>query len=204
MIPGPSRGTSLCGGVFNAYPRPDESRYSVERLTNGMPSTHLVDLRTLDSGEQALLGAAQSVMSRAYNLYSGFYVGAAVSTASGGTFSGANVENASFGLTICAEPAAILRAYADGDVDIRAIAVVGGPSPGSAGEIVTPCGRCRQMIYEAAQVSGTDIAVLCSNADLSRVMKVRISDLLPFPFGPTQLNLQDKIDEFVGRARSRR
>lgn len=169
-----------------------------------MASSHLVDLRTLDGDEQALLHAAQSVMSRAYNLYSGFYVGAAVNTASGSTFGGANVENASFGLTICAEPAAIMRAYGEGDVDIRAIAVVGGASLGSAGEIVTPCGRCRQMIYEAAQVSGKDIVVLCSNADLSRVMKVRISDLLPFPFGPTDLSLRDKIDEFVGRARGRR
>ncbi len=169
-----------------------------------MSSSHLVDLRTLDSNEQALLQAAQSVMSRAYNLYSGFYVGAAVNTASGSTFHGAAVENASFGLTICAEPAAIMRAYAEGDVDIRAIAVVGGPSPGSAGEIVTPCGRCRQMIYEAAKVSGWDIAVLCSNADLSKVMKVRISDLLPFPFWPTELSLREKIDEFVVRARGHR
>ncbi len=169
-----------------------------------MLSPHLVDLTTLESFEQALIRAAQSVMPRAYNPYSGFYVGAAVSTASGGTFSGTNVENASFGLTICAEPAAILRAYAEGDADIRALAVVGGPVPGSAGEIVTPCGRCRQMIYEAAQVSGTDIAVLCSNADLSKVMKVRISDLLPFPFWPTELSLRGKIGEFVGRARGRR
>jgi cytidine deaminase len=169
-----------------------------------MSSSHLVDLTALDAPEQALLRAAQSAMSRAYNVYSGFYVGAAVGTASGGMFSGANVENASFGLTICAEPAAILRAYAEGDVEIRAIAVVGGPGPESAGEIVTPCGRCRQMIYEASQVSGADIAVLCSNADLSRVMKVNISELLPFPFGPVQLGLRQKVSEFVARAQRRR
>ena len=169
-----------------------------------MSSAHLMALSSLENGEQELLQRARAAMSRAYNPYSGFYVGAAVRTASGGTFAGAAVENASFGLTICAEPAAILRAYAEGDVDIRAIAVVGGPSPESAGEIVTPCGRCRQMIYEAGQVSGTDIAVLCSNADLSRVMKIRISDLLPFPFGPADLNLREKIDEFAARAKGER
>jgi cytidine deaminase len=108
-----------------------------------MSSAHLIDLGALDGDEQALIQLARAAMSRAYNPYSGFYVGAAVRTASGGTFAGAAVENASFGLTICAEPSAILRAYAEGDVDIRAITVVGGPSPESAGEIVTPCGRCR-------------------------------------------------------------
>ena len=166
-----------------------------------MSSLHLVELGTLDGDHQALLRAAQSAMSRAYNPYSDFFVGAAVGTASGKTYHGAAVENASFGLTICAEPAAITRAYADGDVDIRSIAVVGGPAPGSSGEIVTPCGRCRQMIYEAAQVSAMDIEVLCANADLSRVMKIGISDLLPFAFGPRDLSLQNRIDEFVERAK---
>lgn len=169
-----------------------------------MSSSHVIDLEALDGDERALLQLARAAMARAYNPYSGFYVGAAVRTGSGGTFAGAAVENASFGLTICAEPSAIMRAYAEGDVDIRAMAVVGGSSPESAGEIVTPCGRCRQMIYEAGQVSGTDIAVLCSNADLSRVMKVRISDLLPFAFGPADLNVREKIDEFVGRAKGGR
>jgi hypothetical protein len=60
------------------------------------------------------------------------------------------------------------------------------------------------MIYEAGQVSATDIAVLCANADLSRVMKVRISELLPFAFGPADLNMREKIDEFVGRAKGGR
>jgi cytidine deaminase len=170
-------------------------------LGSGMSSPLLIELRTLESDEQALLQRARAAMSRAYNPYSGFYVGAAVRTGSGGTFAGAAVENASFGLTICAEPSAIMRAYAEGDVGIHAIAVVGGPSPESAGEIVTPCGRCRQMIYEAGQVSGFDISVLCSNADLSKVMKVRISDLLPFAFGPADLNVRQQIDEFLGRAK---
>ena len=170
-------------------------------LGSGMSSAHLIEFRTLESDEQELLQRARAAMSRAYNPYSGFYVGAAVRTGSGGAFAGAAVENASFGLTICAEPGAIMRAYAEGDVDIRAIAVVGGPGPESSGEIVTPCGRCRQMIYEEGQVSGTDIAVLCANADLSRVMKIRISDLLPFAFGPADLNVREKIGEFVSRAK---
>ena len=174
---------------------------SNDMLGSGMSSPHLIELGALESDERELLQRARAAMSRAYNPYSGFYVGAAVRTGSGGTFAGAAVENASFGLTICAEPGAIMRAYAEGGVDIRAIAVVGGASPEGAGEIVTPCGRCRQMIYEAGQVSGTDIAVLCANADLSRVMKVKISDLLPFAFGPADLNVREKLDEFVSRAK---
>ena len=169
-----------------------------------MSSAHRMELGSLDSDEQELLQRARAAMSRAYNPYSGFYVGAAVGTGSGATFAGAAVENASFGLTICAEPSAIVRAYAEGEVDIRAIAVVGGPSPESAGEIVTPCGRCRQMIYEAGQVAGADIAVLCANADLSRVMKIRISELLPFAFGPADLKVRDKIGEFLSRAKGGR
>jgi len=169
-----------------------------------MSSAHRIELGALDGDEQELLQHARAAMARAYNPYSGFYVGAAVRTGSGGTFAGAAVENASFGLTICAEPSAILHAYAEGDVEIRAIAIVGGASPESAGEIVTPCGRCRQLIYEAGQVSGTDIAVLCANADLSKVMKIRISDLLPFAFGPADLNVREKIDAFVGRAKGGR
>jgi len=158
-------------------------------------------LGDLESDERELLERARAAMSRAYKPYSGFYVGAAVRTGRGGTFAAAAVENASFGLTICAEPGAIVRAYAEGEVDILAIAVVGGAALESSGEIVTPCGRCRQMIYEAGQVAGTDIAVLCANADLSRVMKVRISDLLPFAFGPADLNVREKIGAFVGRAK---
>ena len=56
-------------------------------------------------------------------------------------------------------------------------------------------------INEAGQVAGTDIAVLCSNADLSKVMKVRIGDLLPFAFGPADLSMREKIAEFVRRAK---
>ena len=156
-------------------------------------------LSELERDEQELLQAARSVMHRAYNLYSGFFVGAAVRTGSGRIYAGANLENASLGLTICAEPAAITRAYGEGDPDIRDIAVVGGPALDSNGEMVSPCGRCRQLIYEAAQVSETDIVVLCANADLSKVTKARISDLLPSAF---ELGGRDKIKAFLRRSRS--
>ena len=65
----------------------------------------------------SIVSPLRAAMSRAYNPYSGFYVGAAVRTGSGGAFAGAAVENASFGLTICAEPGAIMRAYAEGDTE---------------------------------------------------------------------------------------
>ena len=129
-----------------------------------------------------LLIAAQKVSENAYNKYSGFFVGAAVRTVSGKIYTGANMENASYGLSICAEPAAIMNANSNGDFNIEAIAIVGGFHEGDNQLPATPCGRCRQIIHEASQVSKIDIAVYCSNLNLSRTLVTSIEELLPFAF----------------------
>ena len=90
----------------------------------------------------ALVREARRVRARAYAPYSRFKVGAAVLTASGAVVSGCNVENASYGLSICAERAAIQRAVAQGHKRLRIIAVVGGRTG------VLPCGACRQVMHE--------------------------------------------------------
>jgi cytidine deaminase len=98
-----------------------------------------------DSEKQRLVAAARAVLARAYAPYSKFQVGAALLTASGATYAGCNVENASYGLTICAERAAICAAVAGegAAVKIRAIAVLNRDNVPCS-----PCGACRQVIFE--------------------------------------------------------
>lgn len=91
--------------------------------------------------EEQLIQMALGVQRRAYAPYSNFLVGAAVRTTSGEVFSGCNVENASYGLTICAERAALCAMVAGGQREIEAVAIA---SPGG----VAPCGACRQSLVE--------------------------------------------------------
>jgi cytidine deaminase len=150
----------------------------------------------LSPDEQKLLQTAKAVMGNAYNIYSSFFVGAAVLTSKGRIYNGACMENASYGLTLCAEVGAIQSAFSAGDREITTIAVCGGNPDDSNGETVTPCGRCRQIIYEASQLAGNDINVILSNASLDKIIKLKISELLPLAFGPSDLGLDDEIIKF--------
>jgi cytidine deaminase len=104
--------------------------------------------------------------------FSGFAVGAAVETGDGRIFSGCNIENASYGLTVCAERVAIWKALSEGVRAFRQVVVVT-----EAPQITPPCGACRQIIWEYCG----DIAVTCSNRTGSRTW--RMSELLPEAFG---------------------
>ena len=139
----------------------------------------------------ALIAAARVASAGAYAPYSRFHVGAALGFADGAVVTGANVENASLGLSLCAETVALASAMADGRRGgLVAVAVVGG-APGADGaavpgeQPVTPCGRCRQLLSELAQLGDTDPLVLCVGAD--GVMEVRLSALRPWAFGPGSL-----------------
>lgn len=125
----------------------------------------------------------------AYAPYSGFAVGAAAQTTDGRIFIGANMENASYGMTICAEVGALQAASTAGALaDIVRMAVVGAPmaSP-NTGRIVTPCGRCRQLILESAHLGGWDIDIWCADTGLTTIRQFPISALLPHGFGPENL-----------------
>ena len=144
----------------------------------------------------ALIAAALVASQQAYAPYSGFHVGAALAFADGSVVSAANVENASYGLALCAETVAVGHAMASGRRGgLLAVAVVGSPvvagAQGAAAQAVpgaqavTPCGRCRQVLFELAQLGGTDPVVWCPQE--GGVLELRLSQLLPHGFGPSHL-----------------
>jgi cytidine deaminase len=119
-----------------------------------------------------LVQAAAAVREQAFAPYSRFKVGSAVRGASGRIHTGCNVESASFGLTCCAERAAVFKAVSEGEREIVAVAVVTDVSPPAA-----PCGACRQVLYEF----GADMAVVRANLSGERIDAV-MRDLLPDGF----------------------
>ena len=134
--------------------------------------------------DQELIDLAREAAAKAYAPYSKFHVGCAIESSDGEIVTGANMENACYRLGLCAEQSALTAAHhAFGLAKVVRIAVVGG-----SGDIVcTPCGGCRQAIYEAACLSGRDIEILCSSGDGSAVETYRINELLPNGFGPANL-----------------
>ena len=146
-----------------------------------------------DSKRDTLIAAAREAAAGAYAPYSNFHVGAALLMADGSVVTGANVENASYGLTLCAETAAIAKIANEGWIgELAEVAIVGGRPDGDAllgSDPVNPCGRCRQILNEAAERSQTDILVHCASGDGSAMRTYRLSDLLPAAFGPKDLGL---------------
>ncbi|OYW46851.1 MAG: cytidine deaminase [Sphingomonadales bacterium 32-68-7] len=128
-----------------------------------------------------LIAAARAAMARAYAPYSKFQVGAALRFADGAVVTGANVENASYGLSLCAETVAVARALAEGRRGglVELAVVASGP------DTVTPCGRCRQVLHELAALGGIDPVIHCVGP--GEVREVRLSELLPHAFGPGSL-----------------
>jgi cytidine deaminase len=133
--------------------------------------------RPSDTEFAALRAAAREATERAYGPYSGVHVGAALLSSSGRIASACNVENASYGLTVCAERNAVARAVAEGDRDFRAILIDTNQPRGLA-----PCGACRQVLHEfspqmwVALVRGEELHV------------ARLSEYLPDAFGPSDLS----------------
>lgn len=125
----------------------------------------------LDPAERELLAAAAAARQRAYAPYSGYAVGAAVRSADGRVFAGCNVENASYGLTCCAERAAVFAAVAAGVRRLTAVAVVAEGAP------PFPCGACRQVLAEFA---GDGVPVLVWEG--TRLERTTVGALLPRAF----------------------
>ena len=145
-----------------------------------------------DVAGRVLIDAARAAAVHAHAPYSRFGVGAAVLLVDGDIVAGANLENASYGLSLCAETVAIAAAATQGRLgDIVAIGVAGGVlgAGGIVGDSpVRPCGRCRQILNEAAQLAGRDLAIYCGAAQGDSIERHLLSDLLPHAFGPADLD----------------
>ncbi len=140
-----------------------------------------------------LINAARAAAANAHAPYSNYGVGAALLLANGTIVVGCNFENASYGLTLCAETVALATLNAQGKLrQVREVAVIGGVLKDgviSGDQPVRPCGRCRQILSEAAQLAQTDLPIHCASADGQIVETHRMSDLLPHAFGPKDLGL---------------
>ncbi len=123
--------------------------------------------------DEDLVELAMQAMNEAYAPYSNFKVGAALVTDSSDIFTGANVENASYGLTICAERVAVFKAVSEGHKKITKIAIVS-----SSGEFTYPCGACRQVLNEF----GDNTVVITAN-NSGEITRMTLIDLLPHSFG---------------------
>ncbi|MDD7502483.1 MAG: cytidine deaminase [Elusimicrobia bacterium] len=129
--------------------------------------------------EKMLLDAAQTVREHSYSPYSKFKVGAAVLTRDGEIFTGTNIENASYGLTVCAERNAIFAAVSADKRRFRALALITQKLPGLA--FNSPCGACRQVMSEfMAPDSPVLVAVLDGTKRI--VYRKKLRDFMPFPF----------------------
>jgi len=125
----------------------------------------------------ALVAAAAKVRENAHAKFSNFKVGAALRTPSGKVYPGCNIENATFGLTLCAERVAIFKAVSEGERKFDAIAVVADTET-----LTPPCGACRQIIWEFCG----DIPVILANLQ-GKTETFRMSQLFPNPFDSTNL-----------------
>jgi len=119
-----------------------------------------------------LIEAAKDARAKAFAPYSNFKVGAAVRTKNGKIYTGCNIENASYGLTMCAERVAIFKAISEGEKDFKGFAVVA-----ETENLTPPCGACRQIIWEFCG----DVSITFSNLE-GKKETMRMSELLPRAF----------------------
>ena len=125
-----------------------------------------------------LLAAAVQAAKNSYSPYSHFAVGAAILTKNGNIFLGTNIENVSYGGTVCAERVAVWKAVSEGELEMEALAVVG---PGT--KEAYPCAMCRQVLLEF----GLDMLVISGDEQGNYMGERTLRDLVPFPFTPSAL-----------------
>lgn len=137
-----------------------------------------------------LLSNAAQAMKNSYSPYSKFKVGAALLTDEGKIYRGTNIENASYGLTICAERSAIFSAITDGAKEIKALAIVF--SQKDLGPLSSPCGACRQVMAEFASPDMPIYTADLSTGKPTRIVSRKLKDYYPFPFTPKALEKKPK------------
>lgn len=153
------------------------------------------EFEKLPRKDRTLLLEAKRVLSQAYNIYSHFYVAAALRIESPvqdapNIITGTNVENAAYGSAICAERSTLLTAHNRGMGDYcTAIAIIARAGDQDTTDVTGPCGECRQVITEAAFRSGVrmNFRVLLATTSLDKIIVTNIGSLLPFAFTPADL-----------------
>lgn len=133
---------------------------------------------------QDLIKRAMKAREYSYSPYSNFSVGAAILAESGNIYTGCNIESVSYTPTICAERVALFKAVSEGEREFKMLALIGGPKNGEkkTEQIVSPCGVCRQMLYEF----GRDMKIVMADS-VERYEVRTIEELLPYGFGPDNL-----------------
>lgn len=135
---------------------------------------------------EALIQKAKEMLTKAYVPYSNFPVGAALLTKSGKVYTGCNIENAAFPVSLCAERTAIFKAISEGETEFVSLAVIA-----NTDRPVPPCGSCRQVMAEFFQ---PEMPVYICNKD-EKVMETTVSNLLPFSFSPDDLESGQNVSE---------
>ncbi|ADQ05066.1 cytidine deaminase [Caldicellulosiruptor owensensis OL] len=133
-------------------------------------------MRYLDKVDDTIiyfLTLAQEAQKKAYAPYSCFKVGAAAVGNSSKVYTGCNVENASYSLSMCAERIALFKAISEGESEIKALYIIGPEN-----EPISPCGACRQVIFELARNS----TIYLSNCNMTKVIETNSKELLPYGF----------------------
>ncbi len=128
--------------------------------------------------EKELIDRAVAMLDRSYSPYSKFPVGAAIECEDGTVFAGCNIENASYGLSICAERTAAFKAVSEGHTKFKRIVIAG-----RCEDFCWPCGACRQVLYE---FGGPDMEIITLNG-AREVSRAALRDMLPSAFGPEWL-----------------
>ena len=137
----------------------------------------------MDFDVQKLILQALGARTKAYAPYSGYHVGAALLSEQGRAYPGCNVENASYGATICAERVAFLRAVQEGERDFKAIAIVGGKANQKPDSYAFPCGLCRQVMSEFCR---DEFKVILAKSETEYKI-FTLTEILPDRFGPRDL-----------------
>ncbi|WDV45819.1 cytidine deaminase [Clostridiaceae bacterium M8S5] len=127
--------------------------------------------------KKELINAAKMTMENAYSPYSQFKVGAAVITKSGKIYTGVNIENVSFGATICAERVALFKAISEGEKEFEMLAIVS-----SSGDVTYPCGICRQVIVEHMRNGNIVFEDIKGN-----ISELAVQEMMPFSFDEVTL-----------------
>lgn len=143
----------------------------------------------MDELARHALDEAELAMGNAYSPYSKFCVGAALFNHDGTIVSGANFENASYGLVICAERSAVVRANAQGMRTFHGIAIIARGEGFDTEEPTFPCGACRQVLYEVSRIGQFNLRVIVSTTRKDKIRIAGINELLLAPFGPDDVGI---------------